>query len=238
MAGKSIDGLTVGDAAEFVKTVTRGDIDQYARATGDANPLHLDRAFARRTIFGEPIAQGMLSAGIISAALGTRLPGPGTIYLAQELRFLRPVKIGDTITARVEVIEVLKEKNRVRLQTTCRNQHGDEVLFGTALVMPPALAPAAKDSRGPTSWTDALVLWQRMLVSPLDAFGWPAVFFGPAPGVWSHPVGRGLPTWQAGRTPSAAEMDRLSEAVLLLTRRVEELARKFEALVPGSSQTR
>ncbi|MFQ5959959.1 MAG: MaoC family dehydratase [Candidatus Methylomirabilales bacterium] len=135
--GKNINGLQVGQKAVIVKTITAADIRQYSAVTGDTNPLHTDRAFAKTTPFGEPIAQGMLSASVISACIGSRLPGPGTIYLSQELRFLRPVKIGDTVIARIEVTEIIAEKNRVRLKTTLHNQRGEKVIEGSALVMPP-----------------------------------------------------------------------------------------------------
>jgi 3-hydroxybutyryl-CoA dehydratase len=137
MRVKSINGLEVGQKAVIVKTITAADIEQYSALTGDTNPIHTDEAFAKRTRFGEPIAQGMLSASVISACIGSRLPGPGTIYLKQELKFLRPVKVGDTVIARIEVAEVQEEKNRVRLKTTLHNQRGERVIEGFALVVPP-----------------------------------------------------------------------------------------------------
>lgn len=139
MGGKSIDGLELGQKAVIVKTITAADIEQYSDLTGDKNPLHTDKAFAKRTRFGEPVAQGMLAASVISACIGSRLPGPGTIYLSQELRFLKPVKVGDTVIARIEVAEVNREKNRVRLKTTLHNQRGEQVIDGSALVMPPTV---------------------------------------------------------------------------------------------------
>jgi 3-hydroxybutyryl-CoA dehydratase len=135
--GKTIDQMKVGDAAEFAKTVTETDIYLYAGITGDFNPAHLNEAYAKNTFFKTRIAHGMLTAGFISAILGTQLPGPGAIYMKQELSFLAPVRIGDTITARVEVIELIAEKNRARLKTTCTNQDNVVVLDGEALVMPP-----------------------------------------------------------------------------------------------------
>ncbi|MFN3476196.1 MAG: MaoC family dehydratase [Candidatus Methylomirabilales bacterium] len=135
--GRTIEELRVGEAAVFTKTVSASDIETFARLTGDSNPLHTDPAFAKTTRFGERIAQGMLSASIISAVIGTKLPGPGAIYVSQDLRFLRPVKIGDTIVAKVEVVELHREKNRVKLRTTCLNQRGEEVIDGFALVIPP-----------------------------------------------------------------------------------------------------
>ena len=137
MAGKSIEQIKVGDAAEFAKTVTETDVYLYAGITGDLNPAHLNEAYAKGTFFKSRIAHGMLTAGFISSILGMQLPGPGTIYMRQSLSFLAPVRFGDTITARAEVVEVIAEKNRVRLKTTCTNQDGIVVLDGEALVSPP-----------------------------------------------------------------------------------------------------
>lgn len=127
--------LEVGQAAEFTKTVTETDVVMYAGITGDFNPMHVDQAYAQATQFGGRIAHGMLTAGFISAVLGMKLPGEGSIYMSQSLRFTRPVRIGDTITARIEVIELFPQKKRVRLATTCRNQNGEGVLDGEALVL-------------------------------------------------------------------------------------------------------
>ena len=137
MTGRTIDTIKTGDAAEFTKTVTETDVYLYAGITGDLNPAHINETYAAGTFFKGRIAHGMLTAGFISAILGTQLPGPGTIYMSQSLKFLAPVRMGDTITARVEVVEVITEKNRLRLQTTCRNQEGTVVLDGEALVSPP-----------------------------------------------------------------------------------------------------
>ena len=137
MVGKSIDELQVGEAAEMAKTVSESDIYLYAGVTGDFNPAHINEVYAQGTFFKTRIAHGMLAAGFISAILGTRLPGPGTIYIRQELNFLAPVRIGDTITARVEVAEIMAEQKRVRLKTTCVNQDGTVVLDGEATVSPP-----------------------------------------------------------------------------------------------------
>jgi 3-hydroxybutyryl-CoA dehydratase len=138
MKGKTIHEIKVGDTAEFTKTITEADVVLFAGITGDFNPAHVNQVWAEGTRFQGRIAHGMLSAGIVSAVLGMYLPGPGTIYLSQELRFLAPVHIGDTITARVEVQELVKEKNRVRLQTTCQNQDDTIVVEGTAIVLAPA----------------------------------------------------------------------------------------------------
>ncbi len=137
MTGKSIDQLNPGDTATFSKTVSESDIYLYAGVTGDLNPAHINEEYARGTFFKTRIAHGMLLGGFISAVIANRLPGPGTIYVRQELNFLAPVRIGDTITARVEVIEVLREKHRVRLKTTCLNQEQTVVLDGEALISPP-----------------------------------------------------------------------------------------------------
>ena len=137
MIGKTIHEIQVGDAAEFSKTISESDVYLFAGVTGDLNPAHIDEQYARKTFFKGRIAHGMLLGGFISAVIGTRLPGPGTIYIRQELKFLAPARMGDTITARVEVAEVLTEKKRVVLRTTCVNQEGTLVLDGEALVSPP-----------------------------------------------------------------------------------------------------
>ena len=136
MDGKTIDELKVGDSAQISKTVSETDIYLFAGITGDFNPAHVDEQYARGTFFGTRIAHGMLTAGFISAVLGCRLPGPGAVYLRQEVSFLGPVKIGDTITARAEVTEIDTAKGRVRLLTTCDNQDGKRVLTGEAVVSP------------------------------------------------------------------------------------------------------
>jgi len=137
MTGRTIDTIKTGDAAEFTKTVTETDVYLYAGITGDLNPAHINETYAAGTFFKGRIAHGMLTAGFISAILGMQLPGPGTIYLSQTLKFLAPVRMGDTITGRVEVVEVIPEKNRLRLHTTCKNQEGTVVLDGEAVVSPP-----------------------------------------------------------------------------------------------------
>lgn len=130
-----IDEIQVGQSAEMAKTVTETDIALFAGVTGDFNPVHIDAVAAEQSMFKGRIAHGMLSAGFISAVLGMKLPGTGSIYLSQSLRFTKPVRIGDTVTARVEVLEVLATKRRVKLATTCRNQDGETVVEGEAVVM-------------------------------------------------------------------------------------------------------
>lgn len=132
-----IEELTVGMSAEHTKTITDADIVLYAGITGDFNPVHVDAEAAAKSRFGGRIAHGMLSAGLISAVLGMKLPGPGVIYLGQTLRFTKPVRIGDTITARAEVVEVITAKKRARLTTTCVNSAGETVIEGEATVMIP-----------------------------------------------------------------------------------------------------
>jgi len=136
MIGLTIDAIDVGDSAEITRRATQEDIAAFVESVGDYNPVHADAEYAAETPFGEPIAPGIWTAGLVSAVIGTRLPGPGAIYLSQDLRFLRPVKFGDAICARVAVVEANREKNRVRLRTVCTNQRGEEVLTGEALVMP------------------------------------------------------------------------------------------------------
>ena len=135
--GKSIHELKIGDSAQISKTITEVDIELFAKATGDFNPVHLDQAYAEKTMFRGRIAHGLLSVGLLSTVLGNILPGHGTIYLSQEVKFLAPVRIGDTITARVEVIELVQEKNRAKFRTTCMNQDGKLVVDGIAWAMPP-----------------------------------------------------------------------------------------------------
>lgn len=137
MLGKSIDELKQGDFAEFSKTVSETDIYLFAGIVGYFNPAHLNEAYAKTTYFKTRIAHGMLAAGFVSSVIGMQLPGPGTIYISQELKFLAPVHIGDTVTAHVEVSEIDREKNRVRLKTWCVNQEGVKILEGDGLASPP-----------------------------------------------------------------------------------------------------
>ena len=136
MVGKTYDQIGVGDTAEFSKTFSESDIYLYAGISGDFNPAHVNEAYARNTYFKTRIAHGMLPAGLISAVIGTQLPGAGSIYMQQTLSFLAPVHMGDTITARVEVVEKI-DKKKVRLKTICMNQNAVIVLEGEAVVSPP-----------------------------------------------------------------------------------------------------
>lgn len=137
MKGITISEMKVGDSASFTKTVSEHDVYTYAGVSGDFNPAHVNEVEAQKGMFGKRIAHGMLSAGFISTVLGTQLPGPGSIYMGQELRFTKPVFFGDTITATVTVAELIPEKNRAILDTVCTNQNGDVVIKGKATVMPP-----------------------------------------------------------------------------------------------------
>ncbi len=133
---EAVLGVKVGDRAEFEKMVTAEDVARFAECTGDTNPLHRDPDYAARTRFGQCIAHGMLSAGFISAVLGTKLaPDCCVIYLSQSLRFLRPVKIGETIRAVAEVKGTDVQKRMVTVQTDCFNQNGEPVVKGEAVVL-------------------------------------------------------------------------------------------------------
>ena len=137
MIGKTIDELQVGDRAEFSKTISEADVYLYAGITGDLNPAHINEEYGKKTFFKTRIAHGMLLGGLISGVLGNKLPGPGTIYIRQEMDFLSPVRFGDTITAAVEISKIDKGRKRVKLKTTCVNQEGTPVLKGEAVVSPP-----------------------------------------------------------------------------------------------------
>lgn len=137
--GFYFDELTIGQSAEMARTVGAHDLALFAEVSGDTNPVHLDDAYAKTTTFGGRIAHGMLSAAYISAVLGTRLPGPGAIYLSQSLRFRRPVRIGDEVTARVTVKALDEKRSHVTLETVCL-VGGKTVLDGEALVMAPKRA--------------------------------------------------------------------------------------------------
>lgn len=133
----TFDELTLGQKASFSKHVTEQDVVLFAAVSGDVNPVHLDEDFAAKTMFGERIAHGMLSGAVISAALAIELPGPGVIYLGQTLRFTRPVRIGDEITAHLEVTEKREGKGIVKLACEVVNQDGKVVVSGEATVLAP-----------------------------------------------------------------------------------------------------
>ncbi|MBL7213840.1 MAG: MaoC family dehydratase [Desulfobacteraceae bacterium] len=134
--GLTIKQLTVGQTYEQSFSVTAELIEDFARVTAENNPIHLDDKFARETIFGKRVAQGMLQAGLLSGVLGTHFPGMGTIYLSQTLKFIKPVFIDDEITLCLKVLEIIEKKNRVLLESIFTNQNGETVLTGEAMVMP------------------------------------------------------------------------------------------------------
>lgn len=137
MENVTYDELSVGQSARLLRTVTLADIQAFAAVSGDINPAHLNAQYADATMFNGVIAHGMLGAALISALFGTQFPGPGTIYLGQELRFTKPVRIGDTLTVLATVSEKNDEKKRVKMDCLVTNQHGEVVLKGVANLMPP-----------------------------------------------------------------------------------------------------
>ena len=130
------EDLSLGQEAKISTTVTDADVVGFAEISGDTNPVHLDADYASTTIFKDRIVHGMLSAAYISAVFGTRLPGPGAIYVSQSLRFKAPVKIGDTVVTTVKIIELNEEKNRAKFETVCAVA-GKPVLTGEAELMVP-----------------------------------------------------------------------------------------------------
>ncbi|MBL8479955.1 MAG: MaoC family dehydratase [Sterolibacteriaceae bacterium] len=143
--GYDIEDIAVGMSAETAKTITEADILLFSAVSTDTNAVHLDEEFGKTTMFGGRIAHGMLSASLVSAVLGTRLPGPGVIYMSQSLRFKAPVRIGDTVHAKVTVKEVIAEKSRVVLDTVC-SVGGKVVIDGEAMVM--ATSRAKREAAG------------------------------------------------------------------------------------------
>ncbi|TCW32416.1 MaoC family dehydratase [Gulbenkiania mobilis] len=136
------EDIQIGDSAEYAKTITEADILLFSAVTGDNNPVHLNQEYAEGTPFKTRIAHGMLTAGLISTVVGTRLPGEGTIYLSQSTRFKAPVRIGDTVTARARVIEMDADKKRVKFATECLVA-GKVVLEGESLVIAPSRPASA-----------------------------------------------------------------------------------------------
>jgi acyl dehydratase len=136
---RTFDELHVGDQAEIVRTLTTKDIELFAIVSGDVNPMHVDEAFARTDRFHKVIAHGMWGGALISTVLGTRLPGPGTIYLNQSLSFRHPIGLGDTITVVVTVAQKIEDGHRVLLDCLVSNQAGEPLITGTAEVIAPVL---------------------------------------------------------------------------------------------------
>lgn len=127
--------ITIGESAAITKTITEADIVNYAGIIGDFNPLHVNAEYAKQSMFGERIAHGMLTASFLSTLVGCCLPGINALYLSQEVKFVKPVKIGDTITASAEVIEKIDAKRRLVLKTEISNQRQEIVVAGKAVVM-------------------------------------------------------------------------------------------------------
>ena len=134
----TIDEINVGDSASYSRLVTEREVELFAAVSGDHNPVHLDPEYAATTQFGECIAHGMLTGAFVSAAIAMELPGPGTIYLGQNLQFRAPVLLGDTVTVYLEVIEKHDTKPWLKLSTTVKNQDDKEIARGEASVMAPA----------------------------------------------------------------------------------------------------
>ncbi len=132
---RPFEEISIGDRASFSKVISAEDVDSFAEITGDRNPVHLDEEFAAKSMFKKRIAHGMLSASLISTVLGTELPGANTIYMFQELKFLAPVFLGDTLTAEVEVIEKREDKRILTMHTVVKNHEGKAVVDGQAKVM-------------------------------------------------------------------------------------------------------
>jgi len=135
--GMTIQALQLGQSASYTKTITNKDVLLFAEVSGDDNPVHVNEEYALTTMFKGRIVHGALVASLFSKVLGTDLPGNGTIYLGQESRFMKPVRLNETITATVPVVEILVEKNRVKLETIARNSAGEIVVTGFATVLAP-----------------------------------------------------------------------------------------------------
>jgi 3-hydroxybutyryl-CoA dehydratase len=134
--GYYLEDLEVGMTAAFGKTITEADVVMFAGVSGDTNPLHLDETFARKTMFEGRIVHGMLTSSLISTVIGTRLPGPGCVYISQALKFLAPVRTGDSVLAEATVTQVHADRGRITLETGCRVGNR-EVLRGEAVIMVP-----------------------------------------------------------------------------------------------------
>ncbi len=132
------EDISIGQREEMTKTISDSDVVLFAQITGDINPVHLDGSYAQKSIFKRRVVHGMLTASLISAVLGTKLPGHGSVYLGQRLNFKKPVFIGDTVTTIVEVLEKNETKRLLKLLTLCKNQNGDVVIDGEAMIYLPS----------------------------------------------------------------------------------------------------
>jgi len=139
----TIDQLSVGQTDSIQKQLTENDVMQFAQASGDENPIHLDEEAGKASIFGQRVVHGILVSGLISSVIAGKLPGNGSVYLGQTLRFTKPTFINDTITATVTVTEIDTTRNRVTLKTICTNQHDETVITGEATVLPPYASEVA-----------------------------------------------------------------------------------------------
>ncbi|ERJ10875.1 MaoC family dehydratase [Haloplasma contractile] len=137
MVGKTLSELSLGEQASFTKTVTETDVVMFGGITGDLNPAHFNEEYAKETMFKTRIVHGCLCSSLFSTVLGVQLPGPGTIFVSQEVKYVKPVYFGDTITATVTVSDILEEKNRVICDLEATNQKGKTIIVGKAVVMPP-----------------------------------------------------------------------------------------------------
>ena len=137
IVNQTFDEIKINDSAKLSRTLTQKDIQLFAAISGDINPAHVDIEYAKHDMFHKLIAHGMWGAMLFSTLLGTKLPGPGTIYLDQTLKFLHPIVIGDTVTATVTVTEKIPEKNRIKLECLCINQSGEKLIVGMATVIAP-----------------------------------------------------------------------------------------------------
>lgn len=133
----TINEMSVGDIFEHKRIVTKELIRKFAVTTGYLNPIHLDEAFAQKTVFKKLVAQGSLTVAILFGIMGTQSPGVGTIPISQSLKFVKPVLAGDELTVRLRVLKLVPERNRVHLETICLNQHGEPVLIGEAVILAP-----------------------------------------------------------------------------------------------------
>jgi len=143
LGGFAFEDLKEGMEATVSRTITETDLRNFSSVSGDTNPMHLNEEFASKTVFGGCIVHGMLTASLIPAAIGTKLPGPGCIYMSQTIKFLAPVRVGDTVYAVVRIVELNKEKHRARMSTTCMVK-SQPVIEGEALIKVPTRDELAK----------------------------------------------------------------------------------------------
>ena len=183
MRGHPIQELAVGDSAELTRVANPGDVAGFIDSVGDRNPIHQDHAYAASTRFEKPIVPGMWTASLVSNVLGTQLPGPGCIYISLQTTFTWPVYFGDRITVRVEVVERLPERNRVRMKAVCTNQDDREVLVGESVLSPPKKA----------------VVYTRPEIGSAQVARWalqPSLWAAQAAGAWARLGADWVSAWQ------------------------------------------